>query len=266
LASTGREPIQVEEETMHRIRIRSAVIAAVAAVAIQLAAGSAGADPVTYNYVGNNFNFCGFGCPENLPSGVVVTPVGEGDEVTINDYIIASLTFAGALPHDPGDPDRIYSQSELPAITAWSMGDASGAIALSGTTFGPFPPVEDDGELIAFPPLMLTTDADGNIVNYLMGVHVAPHHIFISNPPLTFEETEDGVPFTFTVADFLVGYYAPDPGGSEDLEFDLLAATPGKWTRVTTDPDPDPTPVPEPGTLLMLGAGVVSLARLRQRV
>jgi hypothetical protein len=231
---------------------------------MQVAAGSAGADPVTYNYVGNNFSFCGFGCPENLPPGVEVTPVGEGDEVTINDYIIASLTFADVLPHDPSDPDRIYTQSELPAITAWSIGDASGAIALSGTTFGPFPPFEDDGEPFTFPPLMLATDADRNIVGWGMAVHVAPHLIFISNPPRTFEE--DGL--TFTLADGLTAFYAPDPGGSEDLEWDVFGSTPGRWTKVTTDPDP--TPVPEPGTLLLLGAGVVGLGakgfRGRQRV
>jgi hypothetical protein len=220
---------------------------------MQVAAGSAGAGPVTYNYVGNNFNVCGFGCPENLPPGVDVTPVGEGDEVIITDYIIASLTFAGALPHDPGDPDRIYTQTELPSVLAWSIGNSTGAITLSGAAFGPFLPFFDSGELVTLPPLMLATDADGNIVSWVMGVHVAPHIIGTLNPPSEF--TEDGE--HFFIADALTAFYAPDPGGSEDVEWDVFGSTPGKWTKVTTDPDP--TPVPEPGTFFLLGAGVVSL-------
>ena len=87
------------------------------------------------------------------------------------------------------------------------------------------------------------TDANGNIVNYLMAVHVAPHLVVISNPPLTFEE--DG--FQFSVADTLTAFYSNDPGGSEDDEFDLIGTTPGRWTKATST-----QPVPEPGTLLLL--------------
>jgi PEP-CTERM motif-containing protein len=150
----------------------------------------------------------------------------------------------------------MYTQSELPAILAWSIGDASGAVSLSGTTFGPFQPFEDDGQLVTFPPLTLSTDANGNIVNYMMAVHVAPHLLVISNPPLTFEE--DGM--QFSLADGLTAFYAPDPGGSEEDEFDLFGSTPGRWTKVTS-----PQPVPEPGTLLLLSSGVVLLAGSRFR-
>jgi hypothetical protein len=44
---------------MRGVSIRSAVIAAVAAVTLSFAEGAANADPVTYNYVGNYFNFSG---------------------------------------------------------------------------------------------------------------------------------------------------------------------------------------------------------------
>ena len=100
---------------MLEVSIRSAAIAAVVAVTLAFGAGVVEAAPVTYNYVGNNFNFCGFGCPENLPPGVTVTP-GQGEEVDISDHVVASLTFADALPFDPLDPNRVYAQSELPAV------------------------------------------------------------------------------------------------------------------------------------------------------
>jgi hypothetical protein len=241
---------------MRGISIRSAVIAAVAAVIMPLAASVAEADPITYNYIGNNFTFCGFGCPDHLPAGVTATLIGEEGEAVITDYIIASLTFADALPFNPADPNHMYTQSELPAILAWSIGDASGAISLSGTTFGPFPPFEDDGQLNSLPPLMLSTDASGNIVNYLMGVHVAPHLVFIANPPQTFED--DGM--QFSVADALTAFYAADPGGSDETEFDLFGSTPGHWTMVT-----GVQAVPEPGTLLLVSSGVVLLGGSRFR-
>ena len=231
--------------------IRTAVI--IAAIGMHVGAGSVWAAPVTYNYVGNNFNFCGFGCPENLPPGVTVTPV-DGEEVDISDYIIASLTFADALPFNPGDPNHEYTQSELPDILAWSMGDASGAIAVSGTTFGPFPDFFDEGQFNPIPPLTLTTDVNGNIVNYVMAVHVLPHILLIANPG--FAESD-----SVLISDVITAFYAPDPGGSEELEWDVFGTTPGQWTRVVTEPQP----IPEPGTLFLFGAGVAAAGGYRRR-
>ena len=53
---------------------------------------------ITYEYTGQVFNFCGFGCPEHAPSD----PIGA-------DYLKATLTFDNPLASDLTFADDVVS-------------------------------------------------------------------------------------------------------------------------------------------------------------
>jgi hypothetical protein len=185
----------------------------------------------TYTYVGDPFNVCGYGCPEHAPSN----PVGA-------DYIIATLTFASPLAPDLTDA--------TPVPTAWTMTDFFDAFSFSGVGVPPDAPPDRPGEL-PIPGLVLSTDSSGNITQWIMSAwsggpssdgYFVGTAAFISNPPIFCGEECGGVGIT----DALGVNVRSDP----DTEWDA-------FTFVAA---------PEPGTLTLLGAGLLTVARrLRER-
>jgi len=236
---------------MYRFGMSRAIFAAAVFVTVQLISPSAQAGPITYNYVGNLFNGCGYGCPghPDEDDGSINAPANWA-----SDRILASLTFAEALQANMSFQD-VYSS---PNLLSWSIGDAFGTFSLSSATGGslniPF----------STSPLMLSTDASGNIVNYLMGYGLDESdftirtEIGILNPPIQCPAGEcDVVDIYFS--DFFT------PNLYSNVEWDAFVAStsptgaPGQWTRTET-------PVPEPAslTLTLMGLGGV-LVRRRTR-
>jgi hypothetical protein len=220
---------------------------------VQLIASPAQAGPVTYTYVGSLFNVCGYGCPGNPTEDGLVNAPPNWD----SDRIVASLTFAEALDANMAYQD-MYSS---PNLLSWSIGDALGIFSLSSATGGSLnvPPG------LGTSPLMLSTDANGNIANYLMGYGLPEDdftvrsEIGISNPPLHCPPEECGVDAYFS--DFFI------PNLYSAAEWDAFVGSvsptglPGEWTRSDA-----PEPVPEPAslTLTLIGLGG-AIARRRHR-
>jgi hypothetical protein len=237
---------------MYRLGIpRPAMLAAVFLVLAQLNASPAQADPVTYTYVGSLFNFCGYGCPghPDEDDGSVNAPTNWD-----SDYIVASLTFAEAL-----GANMAYQNVYLsPNLLSWSIGDAFGIFSLSSATGGilNIPPEFSPS------PLMLSTDANGNIANYVMGYglpeddHTVRSEIGIFNPPLRCPAPECG-----TTDVYFSDFFTPNLYGA--TEWDAFVGSlsptglPGKWTRSEA--------VPEPASLLLFGAGLVCVVGARSR-
>ena len=219
---------------MRRVQLRSAAIVVAVAGILQFTAPSAQADPVTYLYTGSLFEFCGYGCPESAPADWA------------SDYILASLTFDAPLP--PNLPlTEVLSSPGLPGLVSWTMSDFLGTFSLSSAD-GPLMGFPEDG----LPPLMLSTDANGNILDYIMGTSPAPGTVgtlvFVVNPPFFCEEC-DGIDLASGVA---VNF------GDDEIEWDAFSTVPGEWTRVKA--------VPEPSTLMLIGLGLAGIAtRRRQR-
>jgi hypothetical protein len=231
---------------------RHAILAAVVFVTTQLTSAPAQATPVTYDYVGNFFNFCGYGCPDQPDiDGNVNAPSNWA-----SDRILASLTFSEALPANMLFQDMLSS----PTLLSWSIGDALGFFSLSSATGGLTVPTE------FFPsPLMLSTDANGNIANYVMvsaldeADPTIRTEIGIINPPLLCLAEECGQDL------YLTDFLTPDLYGPAEWDAFVFspspAGLPGQWTRSTSVPEPASLTL----TLFGLAGAIVNQRRLSRR-
>jgi hypothetical protein len=183
-------------------------------------------DPTkTYTYVGDLFNFCGYGCPEHAP----VDPRGV-------DYITATLTFAAKLPGDIafGDP--------FPVPLSWTIKDFLDEASFAGVGT----PLSPEGG----PGLILSTDANGDIVNYFMvgfvgGLNSEDNFVgdilLIANPGLCFDDCDSVLGTDFAGIRVRLG------------------ATDTEWNGGVV------VPVPEPGTYSLIGLGLAGLAARKRR-
>ena len=191
---------------------------------------SAAAAPITYEYTGQFFNFCGFGCPEHAPSN----PLGA-------DYLKVSLTFDNPLA-----PNLTFADDVLSLLTAWTFTDA----------FGSFEATSTNGSTLL--GLELGTDAGGNIVQWRMGVHSATTEAAILNPPF---ECPIGECDDFVIV-YLSDFAAVNLFGAEEDEWDSGVGTeseeglPGRWRQAQ---------VPEPASLFLLSTGAAGILLRRKR-
>jgi hypothetical protein len=182
----------------------------------------------TYTYVGDPFNFCGYGCPANAPSD----PRGA-------DYLIATLTFGSPLA--PNLMDVIPVPTQWTMTDHWTMTNQFNVFFLSGV--GTPPNIPPEGDEPEFPGLVLSTDSSGNIIEWFMSARVGTADsqlgrtgAFIVNPPIFCGDECNGLGIT----DFLVVNERSIP----DKEWDALVL------------------VPEPGTLMLVGVGLLALVLL----
>lgn len=229
---------------MNRLSMpRHVVFAAVVFVTMQLTSAASQAAPVTYDYVGNAFTGCGYGCADHAPANWA------------SDRILASLTFADALPADMPFQDVLSS----PTLLSWSIGDALGIFSLSSATGGLTVPS------VFFPsPLMLSTDANGNIANYVMVRALDENdptprtEIGIFDPPLLCPASECGQDL------YISDFFTPDLYGPAEWDAFVFSASPtglpGQWTTSASVPEPASL------TLALCGlAGVLVHQRRRPR-
>jgi hypothetical protein len=189
------------------------------------------AAPLTYEYTGEFFNFCGFGCPDHAPSD----PRGA-------DYLIATLTF-----DDPLAANLTFADDVVSLLTGWTLTDAFGSFYASSANGND-----------TLDTLLLGTDSGGNIVAWQMYVLDNTTEAGIANPPILCPVGECDDFIDLYISDFAsVNLFL-----EEQLEWDSGVVSespeglPGQWS---------PAEVPEPASLLLFGTGAAGVFLRRKR-
>ena len=170
------------------------------------------AGPAVYAYQGAAFTFCGYGCPED-------SPINWQQE-----RVIASLTFDAPLPPNL-PPTDILSSPGAPKLIAWTIGDALGFFHFSSAAGDTLTGLPEDG----VPPLVLSTNASGDILNYVMSTVVRGSQVAITNPPFPCPECGSDIAAIAAVNI-----------DNDEREWDAGTATPGQWTSLATVPPAPP--------------------------
>lgn len=202
---------------------RTVLFASAVSLLWSAAARSANASPVTYDYVGSPFTTCSYGtCPANYTS----------------DYLIASVTFASALPAN------LALTNETSSLIGWTIQDALGYFSYSSSNPATSTYLTGDPS-VSIPPAEFSTNSSGGIVDFEMAALPAELLAVVGateggllNPALT----HDG----YSIASF-IEFEEGTPA-----EWDALTSAEGSWSAAIA--------TPEPSTLVLVSFGALILA------